>query len=402
MASGDGLLLRVRPRRGRISVAQLQGLARAAAAHGNGIIELTRRASLQLRGVSPESLPDLQAELRRLELAEGSRAVERQPVLLLCPLAGLDPRSALLEPLAAELERVLAQPALQGLSEKLLLALSGGSDVLARLEADVSIELSADLPGVAQLGVASSSGQVELGSYPSSEVPLVVERLLGLLGATAGAARMRALLAARGVAGLRAALEPLRLSAAPRFARFSVPPLGFHPAQPGGSAWLGLQLPFGSAPAAAWLGLAELARDFGSAEARLMPGRCVLLPGVREAERAELLQRARQHFIVERPTPWLELVACSGAPACRSASVDTRALALELAPLLRTGLRRSATLHVSGCEKGCAWGGPADITLLHGPDGYRLGFGAELAQTARTAALGLDAVRERLSRGLEQ
>jgi precorrin-3B synthase len=92
-------------------------------------------------------------------------------------------------------------------------------------------------------------------------------------------------------------------------------------------------------------------------------------------------------------------VACSGAPACRSATADTRGLALELAPLVRAQLRSGATLHVSGCEKGCAWGGAADITLLHGPDGYRLGFGADLAQTARSAALSLDAVRQRLAHG---
>lgn len=407
MASGDGLLLRVRARRGRVSAAQLQGLAAAAAAHGNGIIELTRRTNLQLRGVSQAAVPDLQAELRRLELAEDSLAAEQRPTLLLCPLAGLDPRSAsLLEPplaqLVTELERVLASPQLvQGLSEKFLVVLSGGSDVLAGIDADVRIELAPAAPELAELSVAGGSEPLALGCCRASDVPAALQRLLRLLRETAGArARVRELVAARGIAAVRAELAPLWLSGVPRFARFNVPPLGYHP---GPRNWFTFQLPFGSAPAATWHAIAELARGFAAGEARLLPGRCVLLPGVRESAQKELARRAReQNFIVERPEPWLELVACSGAPACRSASADTRGLALELAPLVRAQLRRGATLHVSGCEKGCAWGGPADITLLHGPDGYRLGFGADLAHTARSAALSLAAVRERLARGIEQ
>lgn len=407
MESGDGLLLRVRPRRGRILAAQLQGLAAAAAAHGNGIVELTRRASLQLRGVTPSSLPDLQAELVRLELAESSLGAEQRPSLLVCPLEGLDPRSVpllspALEGLVAELEHLLAVPALvQGLSEKFLVVLSGGSDVFAGIEADLSIELCPAAPELARLSVGGGGAELSLGTCRTRDVPLALERLLSLLGATEGArARMRQLLSARGVSPLRAELSSLWLRGAPRFARFSVPPLGYQPAP---RNWFCFQLPFGSAPAAAWQVIARLARDSGSGEVRLLPGRRVLLPGVTAAARAALEQRAReQHFIVERPAPWLELVACSGAPACRSASGDTRGLALELAPLVRARLRSGATLHVSGCEKGCAWGGPADITLLHGPDGYRLGFGADLAQTARSAALSLDAVRARLGGCIEQ
>jgi precorrin-3B synthase len=413
MESGDGLLLRVRARRGRLSAAQLQGLAVAAAAHGNGIIELTRRASLQLRGVSPATLPDLQAELQHLGLAEESLAAEQRPALLVCPLAGLDPRSAPLgEPpllqLVAQLEQLLADPQLVlGLSEKLLVVLSGGSEVFAGVEADLYVEVSPAAPELAELSVAGgSSGPLLLGSCRASDVPDALARLLRMLGATPQAAgkaarkRMRDLLAARGLAALRAELAPVWLAGAPRFARFSVPPLGYCS---GPGDWFSFQLPFGSATARAWQTVAELSSSFGSGELRLMPGRCVLLPGVRAAARAELERRAREwHFIVERPAPWLELVACSGAPACRSALADTRGLALELAPLVRSRLRSGATLHVSGCEKGCAWGGPADITLLHGPDGYRLGFGADLAQTARSTALSLESVRERLERGCQQ
>ncbi|PAT32289.1 hypothetical protein CK626_06330, partial [Vandammella animalimorsus] len=47
MASGDGLVLRVRPPLGRLSARQGLRLARLAQSHGAGVIELSRRANLQ-------------------------------------------------------------------------------------------------------------------------------------------------------------------------------------------------------------------------------------------------------------------------------------------------------------------------------------------------------------------
>ncbi|MFN7225608.1 MAG: precorrin-3B synthase, partial [Paracoccaceae bacterium] len=48
MLSGDGLVVRVRPPAGALSAAQAAGIAALAARHGNGFVELTNRANLQL------------------------------------------------------------------------------------------------------------------------------------------------------------------------------------------------------------------------------------------------------------------------------------------------------------------------------------------------------------------
>ena len=60
----------------------------------------------------------------------------------------------------------------------------------------------------------------------------------------------------------------------------------------------------------------------------------------------------------------LRVAACTGAPGCTSAEVETRTLAARLAPLVPPG----GVLHVSGCAKGCAHPGPATATLT-GRDG---------------------------------
>ena len=53
MPSGDGLIARVRPHGGCLPVTALEHLADAAARFGNGQIDLTRRANLQIRGIRP-------------------------------------------------------------------------------------------------------------------------------------------------------------------------------------------------------------------------------------------------------------------------------------------------------------------------------------------------------------
>lgn len=413
MPSGDGLLVRVRPRRGRLEANQIRGLARAARSFGNGLVELTRRANLQIRGVSPAALPDLQAELVRLQLARPSASDERRPALSVCPLDGLDPRCPPLEPVAETLEALLSSPELtRCLSDKFSVILGGGSDLFGELEADVHVQLCRTLPGWARLYVAAGAGStLALGACRSEHAAEAVQTLLVLLGATVPEhARMRQLVATRGRAALTAALGsllaeqpagPLPSATSPGAANWPAEVLGFHA---GLHNWFGFELPFGSLEASGWEAVADLAEGFGSGEVRLLPGRALVLAGVREIDREPLAQEAlARQFIVARPAPWLRLVACSGAPACRSAHAETRTLASELALLVRPRLTSNATLHVSGCEKGCASGGAADITLVHGPDGSRLGFGMSVAQTAGRAPLSLSAIREQLrSRSVQE
>ena len=61
MLSGDGLIVRIRPFCGAFSLEQARGLADLARRLGNGHIDLTRRANLQLRGLSDERMPELHA-----------------------------------------------------------------------------------------------------------------------------------------------------------------------------------------------------------------------------------------------------------------------------------------------------------------------------------------------------
>ena len=89
MQSGDGLIVRVRPRCGMLSPDELIGLAEAAQRFGNGHIDLTRRANLQIRGVSEETLPGLHAVIGRLGLLDSTPQGEAVRNLMISPLAAV-------------------------------------------------------------------------------------------------------------------------------------------------------------------------------------------------------------------------------------------------------------------------------------------------------------------------
>ncbi|MEO1579176.1 MAG: cobalamin biosynthesis protein CobG, partial [Pseudomonadota bacterium] len=63
MMSGDGLLVRVRPHDGRVDAQTAHGLADLAERFGNGILDLTSRANLQIRGVREDHHAPLLSEL---------------------------------------------------------------------------------------------------------------------------------------------------------------------------------------------------------------------------------------------------------------------------------------------------------------------------------------------------
>jgi precorrin-3B synthase len=94
---------------------------------------------------------------------------------------------------------------------------------------------------------------------------------------------------------------------------------------------------------------------------RMTPWRMVLSEGKRTMPSAAGL-------ITEAYDPALRVIACSGAPRCREAHADTRALAAALAP----NIGGAARLHVSGCAKGCAHAGAAAITLVATGAGFDL------------------------------
>ena len=356
MQSGDGWLTRVQPRRGRLSAADAISLADAAGRHGNGIIELTNRGNLQIRGLSPAS-----AELfARDIIAAGARTGSDQAGhnLLVSPLAGADravhPQTA---EIADAMEAALAGAGdLDPLPDKFLIAVDGGGAAcLHDIRADIAVRAQAGQWAIwidgEPLGAACAGASV-------------AEAVLGLARAFAakagGARRMRDLVRSAGshpvfqAAGLLADLpqsqEAQSHGAAPDL-------IGFTPLD-GDRGGFGLGIPFGHMNAASLRRLAALSERFGDAILRLMPWRSVVIAGVAIGD-AAALGAAASGFIADPADPRRHIIACTGQPRCPAATVDTHADAALLA-----AIHLSGRVHVSGCAKGCAHPGPAPVTLV--------------------------------------
>lgn len=358
MQSGDGWLVRVAPRRSVLSAADAWRIAAAASQHGSGIIELTNRGNLQIRGLTQASA-GLFAEAM---VAAGIASRRAGHPMLVSPVIDADPSvAAETMAIADALETALADADdiggqsnaddIGGLPDKFLFVVDGGGAAgLRNVRADIAVRSMNGAWGIwldgEPLGAACEAG-------------LVAEAVLGLarhfLANAGGARRMRDFVRSAGSAGLFQAVNLVAYLAPAANKKNDW--IGFQ-ALTGQTGGFALGIPFGQMTADGLRDLAAWSEQFGDATLRITPWRSVILAGV-PIGLAAALGQAAIGWITDRTDPRLYILACPGQPGCQSATVAARADAELLATLPLQSL-----VHVSGCAKGCAHPFPAPITLV--------------------------------------
>jgi precorrin-3B synthase len=382
MATGDGLLVRVRASGGRLTLNQAAAIAEGALACGNGAISLSARGNLQVRGVSEKTLADLQRRLAAADLLDSDPEVERLRNILVSPLSDIDPDAAFdLAPPVAALESELAgEAALRLLPSKFGFILdAGGRLPVGDIDADIRFEAARD--GSAPAFAVYLAGDDALAAIcATTEIGEAASRLARAFLSLAGAGearRMRALvdhLGAKAVfarAGLEAKLRPrARRSAALRDV------LGGHAF--GSAIVVGAAAAFGDIDGGRFRTLIDRARAAGADGLRLSPWRSFLVTGLTPRGAASFVGAcAKLGFVVEPRDLRLRVVACPGAPACVHACRPLREDATRWASLLPAG--DDVILHVSGCAKGCARPLASAATLIATESGYDLVIGGRAA-----------------------
>ena len=361
MATGDGLLVRLTPTGVTMSCEAFGALCTAAGNCGNGIIEITSRGSVQIRGLTDDSVKRFAAAVAGIDLAFGEG-----PPVLSDPLAGLDPEQAVdASAIAADLRGAIAVASFAAdIGPKVSVAIDGGGTLhLDAVAADVRMRAQARDACLHVAVGGDAETATPIGAVAAEHAVEAAMRMLRVIAAGGPAARARDIVATNGAAAFRRVIADILVDLPPTPLRPAADPLGTHTLRDGRLA-IGLGLAFGHAHSTALEELARAAAESGATGCRTAPGRALLVVGVTADGAGHLANIAqRLGFIVHADDPRRQVVACAGAPICASAEISTRALAPSLAKVVVAGAD-APMVHLSGYTKGCACPRSAPLTVV--------------------------------------
>ena len=403
VAARDGGICRIKLPGGALSAAQARAIAHASARHAGGVIELTNRANLQVRGVKRGEEAALIAALMGAGLGP-MPAITADDVrnVMISPAAGRDPFALIdTRALCADLLAMLqTETRFAALSPKFALLLDGG-ERLARVDHPHDVWLAASRDGESVRFVFGLAGcppastctsLAQTGPIPSDETPqahgttalaaiqpsrvcaLVRALLLTFIDlADADATRMRHLLAKHCADAL--------LDHAQRYVDFPLARdlslagwrrgtqadaglrLGVHPQHAAGTCHVGGQPALGRVNAHTLHALAALAEQHGDGTLRVTPWQSVLLPDIASHAAHAVLDSLTALGLACDPAQAItRLIACAGSSGCAKGLADTKADALHLAGRLPADI--GVDVHLSGCARSCAAAHCAPYTLL--------------------------------------
>ena len=383
VAARDGGLCRVRLPLGQVSAAQLRAIAVAAARFGNGIVEATNRANLQLRGVGDDNAAALIDCLVAAGLGPARPETDDLRNVMVSPTAGIDRQQQIdARPLARELLALLERTDRHPIRSAKFGVLVDGGEGIAAIARPHDIWLASVAAGTrTALGIAGSPPTDAADTTPfvlidPGDAAGAVGALLAFFDAAAAndrsVTRYRDLLVRDSRAAIFERLAgrlPGRIERAANHWRRLTP-------VPFGHIGLGAQLQhglvfIGAVPPLSRLSptmldrIADIAEGLGDGGIRLTPWQSIILASVPRTVAHDAVAALEQAGLVCDPLhPLAAIVACAGSTGCARALSDTKADALALARAIGPAGKRPPTIHLTGCARSCAHAGVADATLL--------------------------------------
>ncbi|MEM1371167.1 MAG: precorrin-3B synthase [Pseudomonadota bacterium] len=371
MASADGLVVRVRPSAGVLQTHQALALADVAQRFGDGQVELTSRANVQLRGISEADHAAVVDALRAVKLVDPDARSETRRNIVVSPFGSGTVRTQALSVVRA-LERALAE--IDGLPAKFGFAVDIGQErCLDGTSADVRIErdhvgrVLVRPDGLAQGFIIGGPDEQtsDVAQSVARQAVSLARWFLAAGGVQNGRGRMASFIA---TGAYPPGLHDVELAAKARLARPGSTPDGRLVAAE-----------FGQLP-----GKTFAALSMACAELRMTPWRMLHLVGpVRKTGLPNC-----PSLIFAPDDARLRVTACSGAPSCSQGFADTRSLARQLAP----SVPADEHLHVSGCSKGCARQAPAATTLVADEAGFKIVKDGNARSRPKKSAVQTDAL----------
>ncbi len=407
----DAFMLRLRVPGGVLQSHQVRGLARLAEEWGNGRLDLTTRANVQLRELQPKSIVEALHAIQRLGIRSHGSGADNIRNITASPVSGYDPQELIdVQPFADALQNYISNTRdMFGLPRKFNIALDNGGTISALADTNdigfVAVRVRdgrSGPPGVYfRVLLCGITGHKQFAT--DCGLLLRPDQLVAVAAAMVRVfaehgdrtdrkkARLKYLVDRWGAPRFLAMVEEklafpvLHVDAAECEPRGPVDRAGHleaHPQAQPGLHYLGICIPVGALPVAQARALAAIADRFGSGELRLTVWQNLLIPNLAGATLEAAKAAVREAGLDYTAGPVLSgTVACTGSRGCRYAATDTKGHAVELARSLDAAfaIEQPINLHVTGCSNSCAQHYIGDIGLMGvkvgGEEGYQVNLG---------------------------
>jgi ferredoxin-nitrite reductase len=384
-------MMRVRMPNGLAWSRQLRTIADLSRRLGNGVIDVTTRQQIQLRGFTLVSLWEIWDKLRGVDLRSLQTGMDNVRNINGCALAGLTPEEAFnASDVVLALDRLLVgaegNPEFTDLPRKFNIVITGCRGNCTHAESQDLALVPAKYHGTFGFNVLAGGKMGSGGFTPAKPLDLFVQyddapafaaevvRIYRDHGPREARARCRMafLVEERGLAWLRDELRQrcqFLLLPAGRELRSSEHSdhLGVTRQKQPSLRAVGLSLPVGRITPNQLDEVARLADVYGAGDVRLTTSQNIVIACIPAQRLPALLREPLLRELPADASPFhRRLVACTGTDFCSLAQIDTKGYARktsgELAALMGKD-RAPVSIHWSGCPAGCGNHQAADIGL---------------------------------------
>ncbi len=414
----DGYMARLRIPGGQLTSAQLREIASITDQLTTGYLQVTTRANLQVRHITPKDAPEFLRRIQAIGLHTRGAGADNIRNLTCDPTSGVDADERVETlPIVQQLGLViLNHREFYDLPRKFNIAFHGGGRIPTVEDTNdigwkavrvwTPTELSVAEAGAVRVGDLVTE-QLSAGIYfrcalggatghktfardlgvlvPAADVIRVTAALLRVYLANGNRtdrkkARLKHLLETWTLDRYLAETEKLlgfELLRIPTGSEVPAPAsmseggmhahLGVHAQRQPGLHWVGVEIPVGQLTSKQLRRLAELSEHYGSGEVRLTVWQNLVIPNVPTAF-VETLKKA----LVKAGLNWQAsalrggFIACTGNSHCKFAASNTKGDAMALMQWLdsRVTLDQPVNIHLTGCPNSCAQHYMGDIGLL--------------------------------------
>ena len=336
MMSGDGLLVRIKPAFSRLTSHQAQIIALLSKRHGNGFMDITNRANLQIRGLKQSDYPLMLKDLQDSGIVETHEARDGLN-LMLAPFT--ESQSVGWRCAEALYNAASAFPALPS---KFGFAIDcGATRYLQHASCDIRVEIDESGQLLIRLD-GCKQGYVTSEETFQSDILQALHWFVSSQNKKRSYNRMHHLVAYSDVPDIFTTTTPCKNT------KSLYPGCEEH--------WHVIAVPFGQITADQLLEIADQTQEI-----IFSINRCLVI---------DKTAALGKQFITLKDDLRYHVTACAGMPACTSASISTKQLASKICE--SQVILAGKSYHISGCSKGCAMPYNSDICIIGERGSYNM------------------------------